>query len=309
MENGIWSEITFAYPGGFSLVLEEIMCDENNNLHGVAWYNNTQQPYYHSQTAYIKYDDLNSSWIDPTAISPITYGDNIFGIDVDEFGNPHVAYRQKTPLTGPDNDSTMYTFYNGTEWEIPELIVEDPLEQSIIMDHNNKANIFNTEKIESGKRLVTYYKTGNEWMGYIIDEAEYNISQVKTIAKNSSIYVVYVHSVTGGTGEIYFSQSDMISSSKNTFTSNATLQVSPNPFNKECRIICSTDKKDYTSVKIYSFSGLLINTLLEGYYTDGSFELLWNGKDQNGKEVKSGTYLVRLISGRHVKTKSLVFVK
>jgi len=68
-------------------------------------------------------------------------------------------------------------------------------------------------------------------------------------------------------------------------------------------------KPGSTQINIYAINGVLINKLLDETKPPGAYKTIWNGKDQNGKEVKPGIYLVRLQAGRKVMTRSVEFIK
>ncbi|PJF32818.1 MAG: hypothetical protein CUN57_03905, partial [Phototrophicales bacterium] len=61
----------------------------------------------------------------------------------------------------------MYTFYDGTAWSEPELVVNDPYEQQIAIDHYDRVHIIDREKLETGYKLVHYQKINDLWQGYI----------------------------------------------------------------------------------------------------------------------------------------------
>lgn len=158
LENNIWSETICPYPGNFYLGIAEIKCDDFNNLHCIGAFHNEGQSHYENRIFYSYYDATNVSWSIYTAVSDITYGNVMMDIDLDNVNFPHIAYRQKTPMTGPGNDSTLYRYFDGNNWTTPELIVEDPKEQKIIIDNNNKPNIFDREKEKNGYKLLHYFK-------------------------------------------------------------------------------------------------------------------------------------------------------
>lgn len=47
---------------------------------------------------------------------------------------------------------------------------------------------------------------------------------------------------------------------------------------------------------IYDITGKLVRKLYKGIYNYDFLKLVWNGKDINGDDVKSGVYFVRLIT-------------
>jgi flagellar hook assembly protein FlgD len=61
----------------------------------------------------------------------------------------------------------------------------------------------------------------------------------------------------------------------------------------------------FVEVKIYTFQGQLIKTLVSEKKEMGSYQCLWDGNDHNGKETEAGPYLIRLIANRNIITRSI----
>ena len=83
----------------------------------------------------------------------------------------------------------------------------------------------------------------------------------------------------------------------------------PNPFNPETTIKFSLAESQYVSIKIYNMLGQEVRTLMNEQRNQGSYNVLWNGKDNNGNQVSSGTYIYRIRAGEFVSTKKMVLLK
>ncbi|RKY87238.1 hypothetical protein DRQ09_04795, partial [candidate division KSB1 bacterium] len=83
----------------------------------------------------------------------------------------------------------------------------------------------------------------------------------------------------------------------------------PNPFNPETTIRYSIKKGCFVTLRIYNLLGQEIRTLVNGYKTKGTYKEIWNGKDNNGRNVSSGIYLYRLKAGNFSRTLKLVLTK
>ncbi|MEZ5083676.1 MAG: T9SS type A sorting domain-containing protein [Bacteroidales bacterium] len=314
-ENNIWSEIIYPYPGNFNLIFSSAKIDVNNNLLCVGSYSQPGPPVIPQTTIFFKYDYFDDEWSEKTFISsPTDYGGD-GGMDIDLFSNsfPAVTYRQRTYGTGPFNDSTMYTFFNGSTWSEPDLVVNDPYEQKIAIDPYNRVHIIDREKLETGTKLVHYQKINNMWQGYIIDEADNLTSFPDLTYANGQLYLLYNKSDIPELSDIYISKFDITTGIKNDpdHSRIKTLDIYPNPFKTQTTIEFKTNKQQQINVSIFNLNGQHIKTLMNENTQPGTYRLLWNGKGKNGKEywVIPGLYLVRLQSGRNIITKPVNYLK
>lgn len=83
----------------------------------------------------------------------------------------------------------------------------------------------------------------------------------------------------------------------------------PNPFNPETKIDVSLTNTGNVRVYIYNILGQKVRTLVNEEMKAGSYTLTWNGKDDHGKQVVSGTYLYSLETENFKLTKKMVFLK
>ena len=68
----------------------------------------------------------------------------------------------------------------------------------------------------------------------------------------------------------------------------------PNPFNPETKIVFNLSEEGNVKLEIYNIKGQKVKTLLDCYMSPGRSEMIWNGKDNNGKRVSSGVYFYQL---------------
>jgi hypothetical protein len=74
----------------------------------------------------------------------------------------------------------------------------------------------------------------------------------------------------------------------------------PNPFNPTVRIELRLPEAGYLDVEIFDAAGRRVRGLFHGYREAGSFALTWDGRDDESRQVGSGTYfyLVRTVRER-----------
>jgi hypothetical protein len=68
----------------------------------------------------------------------------------------------------------------------------------------------------------------------------------------------------------------------------------PNPFNPETTISYDLPEETDVYLVIYDLMSRTVRALVYGYQQPGRHEVVWDGRDENGREVASGVYLYRL---------------
>jgi hypothetical protein len=83
----------------------------------------------------------------------------------------------------------------------------------------------------------------------------------------------------------------------------------PNPFNPRTTVFFDVAVAGRVDVRVYSLSGRLVRTLMSGDMTVGNHQVVWDGIDDAGRSVASGTYLVRLVARDRTDSRSMVLLK
>ena len=65
----------------------------------------------------------------------------------------------------------------------------------------------------------------------------------------------------------------------------------------------------HITLKIYNILGQKVRTLVDEPKIVGSYQVIWDGKDDKGKDVASGIYFYQLTAGDHKKTKKRTLTK
>jgi len=90
----------------------------------------------------------------------------------------------------------------------------------------------------------------------------------------------------------------------------ALLQNVPNPFNPETTIAFELLEQEAVTLRVFDLTGRIVRVLVDGeVYPNGCHQAVWNGKDNAGRQVASGTYFYRLEAGKYNETKSMVLLK
>jgi hypothetical protein len=83
----------------------------------------------------------------------------------------------------------------------------------------------------------------------------------------------------------------------------------PNPFNPKTTIRFDLPTTAHVRLNVYDTSGRLVDTVLEGSRSAGSHEVIWSGRDRDGKDFPSGVYYYRLDAGTNSSIRKMVLMK
>ena len=83
----------------------------------------------------------------------------------------------------------------------------------------------------------------------------------------------------------------------------------PNPFNPSTTIPFQLAKSGYVTLKVYDMNGSLVKTLASNYKDAGSYELIWNGLNNDGQQVSSGQYMLQMSTPDYSNTLQMTFIK
>jgi hypothetical protein len=83
----------------------------------------------------------------------------------------------------------------------------------------------------------------------------------------------------------------------------------PNPFNPNTIVRFSIPKEGFVTVKVYDMIGQEIATLFSGNTNTGTYTLNWNGKDNYGNSVSSGSYICKMTAGGFHESLKMILIK
>ncbi len=84
----------------------------------------------------------------------------------------------------------------------------------------------------------------------------------------------------------------------------------PNPFNPTTQISYNLPQNVTVSLKIYNIMGKEVKTLVNNQLqSPGSYTVQWDGRDNSGNMVASGTYLYRIQASHFTETKKMILLK
>ena len=83
----------------------------------------------------------------------------------------------------------------------------------------------------------------------------------------------------------------------------------PNPFNPETQIAYTLSTAGPVELAIYNILGQRVRILVQEIQAAGSYQVVWNGRNDNSAPVASGIYLYRLSSTQEVQVRRLLLLK
>ena len=83
----------------------------------------------------------------------------------------------------------------------------------------------------------------------------------------------------------------------------------PNPFNPSTTIRYSIPKSSFVQISVYNSIGEKIYSLLNSDQAAGTYEVVWNGKSENGIQVASGVYFYELKTSEVNKVQKMMLLK
>jgi len=83
----------------------------------------------------------------------------------------------------------------------------------------------------------------------------------------------------------------------------------PNPFNRSTAVVYSVAEEGEVKLEVYNLLGRKVRVLVEGRLKPGCYLSTWDGKDDRGRELCSGVYLLVLDAGGVRDVRKVLMVK
>lgn len=83
----------------------------------------------------------------------------------------------------------------------------------------------------------------------------------------------------------------------------------PNPFNPTTKFRYALPEGRNVKIIVYDINGSRVAELVNNYQGAGTYEVTWNGKNDSGMQVASGTYIYQVNAGDFVETKKMLLLK
>ena len=83
----------------------------------------------------------------------------------------------------------------------------------------------------------------------------------------------------------------------------------PNPFNPETTIRFNIAVDSPVSIDIYNIRGQKVRRVFDGFVERGSHSVIWDGRDEEGRELGSGVYLYRMVTSEESMVRRMVLLR
>jgi len=143
---------------------------------------------------------------------------------------------------------------------------------------------------------------------------QYTFTDNKTESNSTYFYRLSdedIHGVIRILDIIEISLTEIIEIASRSLPENTELVAAyPNPFNQQTKIIYQLDKDAVVDLFVHNVLGQLVRRLLPSvYHSAGNYNLLWDGLDDTGEMISSGTYIVMFKTGEYNKPKKILLLR
>lgn len=114
----------------------------------------------------------------------------------------------------------------------------------------------------------------------------------------------------GGIGLVVSDVSTSIEEARDAIPEEYSLKPNyPNPFNPNTTIEYDIQRPGHVKLHIYNARGQLVRTLVDEPKSEGVHRVLWDGRDEGGQVLASGTYFYQLVVGDFVGARRMLLLK
>jgi hypothetical protein len=83
----------------------------------------------------------------------------------------------------------------------------------------------------------------------------------------------------------------------------------PNPFSSQTRVHYQISRGGHVRLSIYTPTGRFVANLVDEYVEPGTHRVAWNGQDSKGRDMGSGIYYYRLVTGDAFSTGKMILLR
>jgi hypothetical protein len=209
----------------------------------------------------------------------------------------------------------------------------------LVIEANDKVDIV-AKGVANSNPSNTNWWCGPEGLNYYYDARfplpyETSLSLIAKIGENGSPFFVGrgISFISNISGDLYFGYNDYYFDdnegyyvafvcgdpvttdiedsplNQNVATDYKIEQNYPNPFNPSTIIEFRANVENKVSIVIYNANGELVKNLFDEFLTPGLYTVRWDGTNNFGEKLSSGTYYYRIKAGGNFETKKMILLK
>ena len=174
----------------------------------------------------------------------------------------------------------------------------------------NSADVY-SKVIEPGKaRVIMFSMQGDKIMSSSDNLASIINISFDTVEGISNANVSISNLILAGANGISVDCEKEASFDLNFMPQETSLEKNyPNPFNPSTTIPFNITQAGNVALNVYDMSGSLVKTLTSDYKEAGSYKVIWNGLNNDGQQVASGQYILKMSAPNYTNTLQMTFIK
>jgi hypothetical protein len=219
-------------------------------------------------------------------------------VTLDSMDHPHISYSGFHELR--------YAHHNGQVWEFDQLDAEYPSHDAIAVSSRRQACI---GFCDSGD-MHFVYQYADSWRYEIVD-TDWYVGRPSTLvldAFSRPVTIYYDYS----NGDLKYAHRTAAHTMKPVYSPPQATHlhvIGASPCHQRAELLLELSEFTSARISVYNLLGEEIRTLLNGTLSDGSHVLLWEGCDNRGARVPSGTYIVSAEAGGQRVSRRIVLLR
>jgi len=113
----------------------------------------------------------------------------------------------------------------------------------------------------------------------------------------------------GGLGEVVTTSVDSPPSGQQSSSIPLSFSAFPNPFLDTVQFRLRVSENLRIVVQVFDLAGRVVREFHSSSAQDGNLSLRWDGKDQYGRTLPSGIYVVKATAGKHVAGQKVILIR
>jgi hypothetical protein len=229
-------------------------------------------------------------------------------------GNNEIYYKEYRPGPGWDATDTRLTVNASTQSE-----------PSADADPTSNVYLVWTDQRNGASNPDIFYKErkGGLWQAEVplvsaASDTSNSVQQFPSITHDgqATLYVAWTDhrlpATSGNNREVYYKVGTGFVTgveTEGTAPLARLLRNYPNPFNPATKIMFRLDRDAQATLRVFDVHGRLVRTLVDSYLAAGPRTVEWDGRDDRGRPLASGTYYMRLQGGGTYVSKAVNLLK